>query len=96
MALEVVAGSGLGSELVENAGTKLNVRVGPEMAMGVESAAGVGLGMAVGAGSNVRVGFKACLRGRPLRRGKVGAGLGMGVASREELWVVGGVASEAG
>lgn len=44
-------------------------------------------------GSGVRVGFKACLRGRPLRRGKVGAGQG---ASRVELLRVVEVDSGAG
>lgn len=42
------------------------------------------------------MGFKACLRGRPLRRGKVGAGQGMGVASRVELLRVVEVVSGAG
>lgn len=41
MTSAVDAGSGLSSELVEIAGSKLDVREGSEMAMAVESAAGV-------------------------------------------------------
>lgn len=105
IASDVEAGSGLGSELIEivglGEGSKLDAGMGSaegsEMVTGVESAAGNELGRVVGAGAgsgvglSMRLGFKGCFRGRPLFRGTVGAGLGMGA----EMEFV-GVASGAG
>lgn len=96
MGLDLVEITGLG------AGSKLDARMGSaegsEMVTGVESAAGNDLVIAVGArsgvGLGVRLSFKACFRGRPLRRGKVGAGLRVGVGV--ELWSVVGMASKVG
>lgn len=88
--VEIVSGLGLG--LVEitglGAGSKLDTGMrsaeGSDKVIGVES--GVGLG--------VRLIFKACFRGRPLRRGKMGTGLELGVGV--ESWLVVGMASKVG
>lgn len=93
---ELVANAGLGAESKLDAG--MGSAEGLEMVSGVESAADNRFELVVGVesrvGLGVRLGFKGCLRGRPLRRGKVGAGLGVGAGV--ELWLAVGVASGAG